>query len=325
MRSHWKLLTTFLTALLCAEANAEPIAKVVLENGTRLEAIVIKQSAESVWLDLGYSVLEVPRSRVEELIEDGRAVTSSRSDTSGGLIPDPVDLATGTPDALGKEIGEAVIKVSTPGGLGSGFVIHPDGYAITNAHVIQGEQQIRCTVFEDTGRELKRLDIRDVEIIAVNSHTDLALIKMIHPDGEAFKSVYVAGRDTLDSGVEVFAIGTPLGLERTLSAGVVSNAQRSFEGLAYIQHTAEINPGNSGGPLFNHKGEVVGVTNMGILFGDGLGFAIPARYVRDFVENRAAFAYDEENPNSGYEYEPGPARTRFGVSPELLDDTEADQ
>lgn len=310
--------------LLAATASAEPVARVLLENGTRLEAPVIKQSEDSVWLDLGYSILEVPRSRVEELIEDGTEVNATRNDAYDDLIPPPGDLATSTPDALSREIGEAVIKVSTPGGLGSGFVIHPDGYAITNAHVIQGERRIRCTVFEDQGQSLRRLDIRDVEIIAVNSHTDLALIKMTHPDDKPFASVYVAGRDTLDPGEPVFAIGTPLGLERTLSAGVVSNAQRTFEGLAFIQHTAEINPGNSGGPLFNHKGEVVGVTNMGILFGDGLGFAIPARYVRDFVENRSGFAYDEANPNSGYEYEQGPARSRFGVSPELLDGSEND-
>lgn len=316
---------TLCSLFFATVANAaDPVARVVLENGTRLEATVIKQSEDSVWLDLGYSVLEVPRSRVEEMIEDGREVRATRGDAGVDLIPQPRELAASTPDALSSEIGAAVIKVSTPGGLGSGFVIHPDGYAITNAHVIQGERRVRCTVFEDDGASLARLDIRDVEIIAVNSHTDLALIKMKHPEGKPFSSVYLAGRDILEPGEPVFAIGTPLGLERTLSAGVVSNAQRTFEGLAYIQHTAEINPGNSGGPLFNHKGEVVGVTNMGILFGDGLGFAIPARYVRDFVENRSAFAYDEANPNSGYEYELGPARSRFGVSPELRDGSEND-
>jgi len=70
----------------------------------------------------------------------------------------------------------------------------------------------------------------------------------------------------------------------------------------YIQTNADINPGNSGGPLFNLSGEVVGVTNMGYIFFGGLGFAIPIDYVKHFIENRDAFAYDKDNPNTGYRY-----------------------
>ncbi|MCA9295397.1 MAG: trypsin-like peptidase domain-containing protein, partial [Phycisphaerales bacterium] len=108
---------------------------------------------------------------------------------------------------------------------------------------------------------------------------------------------------------------------RTLSQGVVSTTQRSFDGITYIQTDAAINPGNSGGPLFNTKGEVVGITNMGILGGEALGFAIPQRYVRDFIQNREAFAFDKDNPNSGHNYQKAPPRKEFGVAPQLRDAT----
>lgn len=122
-----------------------------------------------------------------------------------------------------------------------------------------------------------------------------------------------------------FAIGSPLGLERTLSQGVVATTQRNFEGLTFIQTTAEINPGNSGGPLFNLRGEAIGVTNMKIPLGEGMGFAIPARYVRDFLRNHEAFAYSKENPNSGHNYKRGPERTEFGTPPMLRDGTSVEE
>src|SRR5262249_26573401 len=81
---------------------------------------------------------------------------------------------------------------------------------------------------------------------------------------------------------------------------------RNFEGVTYIQTTTQINPGNSGGPLFNDRGEVIGVANMKIPLGEGLGFAIPARYLRDFLRNRDTFAYDKDNPNSRYSYTEAP-------------------
>ncbi|HLU47959.1 MAG TPA: trypsin-like peptidase domain-containing protein, partial [Planctomycetota bacterium] len=100
----------------------------------------------------------------------------------------------------------------------------------------------------------------------------------------------------------VFAIGSPLGLERTVSQGIVSNRNRAVDGLLYIQTTAAINPGNSGGALFNDKGEVVGVTNMKILGGESIGFAIPVHHLKDFLRNYQAFAYDKDNPNTGIRY-----------------------
>lgn len=296
------------------------IDTVSLADGTTISATILKESPDFIWLDIGFDVIRVPRANVSSI---------ERGDDGGGLVRQTADdlfftaadLPEKTPEQLQREIGGGVVMFSTPSGLGSGFIIHPDGYAITNAHVIQGEQRVRATVYERTQHELRRLLIDEAEIIAVNNHLDLALVKMRHPDGRPFPIVHLQATEDLSAGQNVFAIGSPLGLERTLSRGVIATTQRSFEGMTYIQTTTQINPGNSGGPLFNDKGEVIGVTNMKIPFGEGLGFAIPARYVRDFIRNRDAFAYDPENPNSGYSYPKPPSRSAFGRPPQLDDET----
>lgn len=301
-------------------APARRLDLVTLVDGRTLSAPILKETAEMLWLDLGDQVISIPRARIESVVRaepepEGEAVDAK------ALFRVAKGLAESTPKELAKKIGEAVIMVNTPSGLGSGFIIHPDGYAMTNAHVIQGERKLKAVVFEQRDREFRRLTIEDVEIIAVNNHLDLALIRLTHPDKRPFVTAPVQGVEDLDVGQDVFAIGNPLGLERTLSRGVVATKQRDFEGLTFIQTTAQINPGNSGGPLFNLKGEVIGVTNMGVPGGEGLGFAIPARYVRDFLRNYDAFAYDKDNPNSGYSYKQAPPRTDFGNPPILEDET----
>jgi serine protease Do len=293
---------------------------ITLQDGRSITATILKENADKLWLDLGFTVLEVPRAEVEAIqrAEPDAGVPVS---AKGDLFRTATNLPERAPKELARRFGGAVIMVSTPSGLGSGFIIHPDGYAITNAHVIQGETRIKATVYEQGELDFRRVVIEDVEIIAVNHQLDLALLKIKNPDGKPFPTVYVQGHEDLAAGQNVFAIGAPLGLERTLSRGVIATTQRNFEGMTYIQTTAEINPGNSGGPLFNDSGEVIGVTNMKIPLGEGLGFAIPARYVRDFIRNRDAFAYDKDNPNSGYVYKDPPGRTRFGPPPALDDAT----
>ncbi len=297
------------------------LATVTFVDGRVVTAVILKETAETLWLDLGFDVLRAPRTSVET-IDRGREETSAEDAPAASLYRAGSGLVERTPREVSEKYGEAVILISTPSGLGSGFIIHPDGYAVTNAHVIQKETKIKATVFQKGGSDFRRLVMDDCRIIAVNNHVDLALIRLNHPDRQAFPTVMVNTDDDLAAGQSVFAIGAPLGLERTLSAGVVATRLRNFEGMTYIQTTAQINPGNSGGPLFNLKGEVIGVANMKIPLGEGLGFAIPARYLRDFLRNRDAFAYDKENPNSGYTYNAAPPRTEFGP-PAFLRDAES--
>jgi serine protease Do len=314
------LLLAAATSVAVGHDGSEPVKNdiVTLQDGRILTAPILKETRERVWLDLGFTVIELPRAQIESIQRaepDAEQIDTRRAD----LFRIARNLPERAPRELARRFGEAVVMVSTPSGMGSGFIIHPEGYAITNAHVIQGETRIRCTVFEQGELEFRRRLIDDVEIIAVNDHLDLAIIKLQSDGGRPFPTVYMEAYEDLEAGQEVFAIGAPLGLERTLSQGVIATTQRNFGGMTYIQTTAQINPGNSGGPLFNARGEVIGVTNMKIPFGEGLGFAIPARYVRDFIRNSDAFAYDKANPNSGYNYGKPPTRSRFGI-PQQLDD-----
>ncbi|MCA9292138.1 MAG: trypsin-like peptidase domain-containing protein [Phycisphaerales bacterium] len=315
MRRIW--LAALAASVLATSTAAEVVR---LKSGATVEGTVLKRTDRAVWVDLGPDVVQF---MVDDILDiEGGSVSGPTVTVSESLFHTAVNPPERSPREYAKILGPAVIKVSTPSGLGSGVIINEEGYAITNAHVIQGETNLKATVwFPLPDGTFQRTVISDIEIIAVNSHIDLALIKIEHPHGKPFEYAPLATDKPVEVGQTVFAIGNPLGLERTLSQGVVSTTTRSFDGLTYVQIDAAINPGNSGGPLFNTNGEVIGITNMGYNFSQGLNFAIPSRYVKDFVRNREAFAFDKDNPNSGHNYHQAPPRERFDVSPLLNDDT----
>ena len=153
-------------------------------------------------------------------------------------------------------------------GLGSGFIISRDGYIITNNHVVRKADEIKVI--------LENEDEYSAELIGTDPKTDLALLK-IKPKS-SLTPVKIGNSSALEIGDWVVAIGNPFGLGNTVTAGIVSAKGRSLGLGAYddfIQTDAAINPGNSGGPLFNFKGEVVGVNTAIIAGGQGIGFAIP--------------------------------------------------
>jgi serine protease Do len=313
-----------ISALLAASMLSSLAAAdtITLKGGATIDGAVIKRTDRRIWIDVGATVLDFSMDDVDTVDSTNAAANvETKLDT---LFSTAAGLADLPPREQARILGPAVIKVSTPGGLGSGVILSRDGYAITNAHVVQGETNLRATVwFAQADGTLKRTDIDSVELVAVNNHIDLALVKLKHPEGKDFLFAPVQDAEKLETGQSVFAIGSPLGLERTLTQGVISTTQRNFDGLTYIQTDTPINPGNSGGPLFNTKGEVIGITNMGIRGGEALGFAIPARYVKDFIRNREAFAYDKNNPNSGHNYQKPPTRTKDGAPPTLKDGSAA--
>ena len=314
------LASAGISALLVSAPVAADLVK--LKSGASIDGSVLKRTDRRIWIDVGADVLSFDMNDV--LSVESKNASANAETKLDALFSTASGLSELPPREQAKILGPAVIKVSTPGGLGSGVVLSREGYAITNAHVVQGETNLRATVwFAQPDGTLKRTDIDDVELIAVNNHIDLALVKLKHPEGKDFLFAPVQDAEKLEIGQNVFAIGNPLGLERTLTQGVISTTQRNFDGLTYIQTDTPINPGNSGGPLFNTKGEVIGITNMGIRGGEALGFAIPARYVKDFIRNREAFAYDRNNPNSGHNYQKPPTRTKDGAPPSLKDGSSA--
>jgi serine protease Do len=276
-----------------------------MKTGQKIEAPVLKEESDALYIDLGFDVVRVPTAAINKRNHTKEAVTAPASADCFMVGKLPVR----TVKELAATYGEGVILVQTPGGLGSGFLINSRGYCITNYHVIEKETRIAATLFHrGRGGEFVRRRIDDVKIISLNPFLDLALLQIPEQSDFKFQPVYLSGDDDQKEGDEVFAIGNPLGLERSVSRGIVSTPSRNFQGLVYIQTTAQINPGNSGGPLFNTRGEVVGVTNMKLAFGEGIGFAIPVSYLKHFLANRESFAFDKNNPNAGYRYLDAPRR-----------------
>ena len=205
-----------------------------------------------------------------------------------------------------------MVLIRTPIGLGSGFLIHPDGYIVTNDHVVAGERQISVTQFKGTGAKMTKQNFDNVKIVASGGNLDLALLKIEgEKPGFSFPYVTLGASPNLKQGERVFAIGSPLGLERSVSEGIVSLRNRIISDRLHVQTTAEISPGNSGGPLFNYRGEVVGVNNMKVVAqgAEGLGFSIPVDSLKTFLTNRDAYAFDPRNPNAGFRYTTPPSQS----------------
>jgi len=306
-----------------------------LKDKASVSGKILAEKRDQVVVDLGYTVIAIPRSSIAKISQDNAPAPEPKSGKNNGRFVAPVRPPATPPEAeaapqtrslfqsgrgAGAEqsvrelvnlLGESVVQVRTPSGLGSGFILNEEGYLITNFHVIEGETQLSVEVYHVKNGQLDRHSYKQVRIVAMNKFQDLALLKIEDKDAPKFASVALGDSDGLAVGERVFAIGSPLGLERTVTEGIVSTKTRQLMGELYLQTTTQINPGNSGGPLFNTRGEVIGVTNMKLAFGEGLGFAIPVEAVRYFLKHRDSFAYDSENPSTPYRYLEPPSRLKL--------------
>ncbi len=324
-----------LPALLAAPVFLSAIAAtdtLQLKDKASVSGKILAEKKDLVVLDVGYTVLSVPRNQIVKVMrgdDESAAPVKGAPKAAPASAPVPVPIlvqeAAGTLFSVAagtlaersvKELvdllGEGVVQVRTPSGLGSGFFINEDGHLITNFHVIEGETKLSVEVYHLKDGQLDRKSYKDVRIVAMNKFADLALLKVDDKDAPKFKRVLLGDADLLSQGDRVFAIGSPLGLERTVTEGILSTTSRQMQGDLFLQTTAQINPGNSGGPLFNLRGEVVGVTNMKLTFGEGLGFAIPVDQVKHFLKHRDAYGYDNDNPSNAFRYLEPPSRLRGG-------------
>lgn len=171
---------------------------------------------------------------------------------------------------------EAVARRS----LGSGFILSPDGFVVTNNHVVQNARQIRVTLAD--GRQFL------AEVVGRDPSTDVALLRLKGDEVRDLPFTFLGDSDALEVGDWVLAIGNPFGLDHSVAHGMISAKERVL-GIGvfddFIQTDALINPGNSGGPLFNMRGEVVGVNTAIVSQGQGIGFAVPINMVKDLLPN----------------------------------------
>ncbi|MCA9054339.1 MAG: trypsin-like peptidase domain-containing protein, partial [Planctomycetaceae bacterium] len=278
------VLRTFglgLLAFVVSGAAASAAEVIELKSGQKVEGEVLKETDRDLYVDVGVDVLRVPLDRILSRYSAGESPMGTEATGEADDVFQSARLPVRSIKQLAEMFGEGVVLVQTPSGLGSGFIVNSRGYCVTNYHVVEQETRISTTIFHKTPTgDFEKRRIKDVKIIALNPFFDLALLQIPKQEDFEFTTVFLTPDIELKEGEEVFAIGNPLGLERSVSQGIVSTRNRNFEGVVYIQTTAEINPGNSGGPLFNSRGEVIGVTNMKLLGAEGLGFAIPIAYVK---------------------------------------------
>jgi serine protease Do len=170
--------------------------------------------------------------------------------------------------------------------VGSGVIISEEGHILTNAHVVSTfAEEIRIT--------LSNLERVSAKLVGWDHWTDLALLKLdlyeLEGRGLSFTIAEFGDSDEVYPGLTVFAVGTPNGLTRTVSRGIISNTNRFFEGAdgvrgyetgyfnTWLQTDAAINPGNSGGPLVREDGKIIGINTRAYLGSNNLGFAVPGK------------------------------------------------
>ena len=295
------ILFLFLVCTLNAQDDKKR-ATATLENGSVISGTVLRDSNEGVVFDLGYDVVHIPKKKILDIkFGDQEAVKSKTIQEDiysvGRLKPEAVK-------GLVDKHGDSVVMVKTVSGLGSGFFISDKGHIITNYHVVEREKQITIHVYNRTKNGYEKKEFKKVRIIALQPVRDLALLKIDESELKGFniKPTVLSSDKEFGVGSLIFAVGNPLGLERSVSQGIVSSTTRAIGYLRFIQTDAAINPGNSGGPLFNNRGEVVGVACAGSTAFDGLAFWIPVTDLIDFLKNRETYLYDPSMPQNGVKY-----------------------
>ena len=211
-----------------------------------------------------------------------------------GTPPSGAPAGTGSFAKLAEMVKPAVINVSAGGrgaatrnrmeegedlgrprrGVGSGVIIDPSGIALTNAHVVEGGSRIEVVTVDGSKHTAK--------VLGVDKKTDLAVLQL-DANGKTFPYVPLGDSDDAQVGDWVIAVGSPFGLQATVTSGIISAKARQIGAGPYddfIQTDAAINPGNSGGPLLNMRGEVIGINTAIVRGGAGIGFAIPSNMAK---------------------------------------------
>lgn len=237
------------------------------------------QSSEAAKLLIHHDALHVFSESVQQL---SNQVTKS--------VVQVLTVGYGLTSESADKTDTATAYLTPQRGVGAGVIMTPDGYIVTNAHVVEGARKIRVRLIGMNKQDADASDVRgplEAKLIGVDHLSDVALIKV---DAANLPALQFADSSNLKQGQVVFAFGSPLGLENSVTMGVVSATERQIDPdnpAIYIQTDAPINPGNSGGPLVDVDGKVVGI-NTFILSesggNEGLGFAIPSNVVKNVYE-----------------------------------------
>src|SRR6266851_4431709 len=190
----WMLVQFCMVVVLLGGAVMAAADAIQLKEKTSVTGKILAEKRDQVVIDLGYTVLVIPRNQIAKIAREESAEakpkallapppsSESKADKASLYQSGPASLAERSVRELVNQLGEAVVQVRTPGGLGSGFILGEEGYLITNFHVIEGETQISVEVYHQTNGQLERKAYKQIRIIAMNKFQDLALLKIDEKD-----------------------------------------------------------------------------------------------------------------------------------------------
>ncbi len=290
----------------------------VFHLGQRLTAVLLLTAAGAIAQQTPQAAPKTPATNTDSQKASPTAELGRASEPRPPQAPQVLQQLNSAMEGLVAKVAPAVVQVLVTGygaledgnrsetalvvrqhAVGSGVIVDPDGYIVTNAHVVEGAQRIRVVLpvpmadspqIEPTGKER----ILDAKLIGLHKESDLALLKI---EEKGLPALELGSARPVHQGQLVFAIGSPEGLENTVTMGVVSAVGRQPDPnkpVVYIQTDAPINPGNSGGPLVDTDGYVLGINTLILSQGggsEGLGFAIPARVVRFVYESLRKYGH----------------------------------
>jgi len=245
--------------------------------GILLNGIIVKQAINHNELSSKINSLQADtQSKLNELTESLMETQESLISLDESLNSKLKELKASTSSDFSGIVEDAiksVVTVRTDVGQGTGFIITENGYIVTNAHVLSGGREVYVLDYEQ--------DKHPTSLVGYDAKLDIALLKI---EGD-YREIELGDSDDVQVGEKVIAIGNPLGLQFSVSEGIVSATDREgSNGLeAYIQTDAALNPGNSGGPLINKQGEVIGINNFKVGSSESLGFALESNYIKEAV------------------------------------------
>jgi S1-C subfamily serine protease len=223
----------------------------------------LQTSAQAQMNSLSANLLQLQNS-TENTQQQINLLKASASSDFSGIIQDSI---------------QSVVTIKTSSAQGTGFIINSGGYIITNAHVLADDSGYLASNIQAITSDQ---ETRSAQFIGYDGTLDIALLKI---PGQ-YTALNLGNSDNVQIGEKVIAIGNPLGLQFSVTEGIVSAIHRAtaangIEG--YIQTDAALNPGNSGGPLIDTEGKVIGINNFKISGGENLGFALESNYIRSAV------------------------------------------
>lgn len=264
----------------------------MISTGVLLYTLFIKQ--ELNYNSLSDKIIELQTDTSSKINILTESLMQTRESLEAGLEESKKELdllkASAGEDFSGIVEGviKSVVTIRTDSGQGTGFIISQDGYLVTNAHVLADDSgrlasNIRAITFEQS--------TISVEFIGFDGLLDIALLKILGN----YDYLEFGNSNKVQVGEKVIAIGNPLGLQFSVTEGIVSAIHRPGinEIEAYIQTDAALNPGNSGGPLINKQGKVIGINNFKIGAGESLGFALESNYIKDAINEIALEALNQ--------------------------------